>query len=233
MPFSCGGTLNAQVFSQTFSSPKPYPAGGECVWKIEAPEGQLISLTVDDFDTKLNKDQLIIYNGNHPSAAVLARLTGTVKNQLIVSTTNHLYIYFFSNYASNAKGFTISYKRGCKNTIKYTHGSILSPGYGHIPYPLSKKCEYTIDLPEPMASLPISMSLNELDIQNEDKFVIHEGSENGVVLYNGQNAGDLKNPKQIHSKNGKVVITFDSGAMKNGQGWNLTFSTSKNIFFVY
>lgn len=50
---SCGGILKAQPYGQTFTSPdfpKKYPNGVECVWKIEAPLGQLISLDVCCFD---------------------------------------------------------------------------------------------------------------------------------------------------------------------------------------
>lgn len=46
---SCGGHLAAQPYSQTFTSPgypDEYPNGLECVWTLEAPPGQLISLYV-------------------------------------------------------------------------------------------------------------------------------------------------------------------------------------------
>ncbi|VDM57877.1 unnamed protein product [Angiostrongylus costaricensis] len=45
--FVCGGVLTAQAFGQTFSSPHypvDYPAGSECVWTIQAPKSQLITL---------------------------------------------------------------------------------------------------------------------------------------------------------------------------------------------
>ncbi|EJW69829.1 hypothetical protein WUBG_19265, partial [Wuchereria bancrofti] len=44
---SCGGILKAQPYGQIFTSPdypKNYPSGVECVWKIDADPGQLISL---------------------------------------------------------------------------------------------------------------------------------------------------------------------------------------------
>ncbi|KAK6036183.1 hypothetical protein COOONC_26312, partial [Cooperia oncophora] len=48
LPFSCGGVLTAQAFGQTFSSPHyptEYPFGTECVWTIQAPKSQLITLS--------------------------------------------------------------------------------------------------------------------------------------------------------------------------------------------
>lgn len=49
MTITCGGILTAQTYSQTLSTPNypnPYPNGLECVWIIEAPKGQLITLDV-------------------------------------------------------------------------------------------------------------------------------------------------------------------------------------------
>lgn len=49
---SCGGVLNAQPYGQKLISPeypKNYPNGLECVWKINAAAGQLISFYVNFF----------------------------------------------------------------------------------------------------------------------------------------------------------------------------------------
>jgi hypothetical protein len=46
---TCGGTLKAQPYGQTFTSPaypNPYPNGLECVWKIDAPKNDVITLDV-------------------------------------------------------------------------------------------------------------------------------------------------------------------------------------------
>jgi hypothetical protein len=72
--------LKAQTMGQQFHSPewpsRPYPNGMECVWRIEAPEGQLISLNIDEFETELERDFLVIYDGQSPSAPILAKFTG-------------------------------------------------------------------------------------------------------------------------------------------------------------
>jgi len=51
---SCGATLKAQNYAQTFTSPNypsPYPNGLECVWTIDAPKGTLVTLDVSDVPT--------------------------------------------------------------------------------------------------------------------------------------------------------------------------------------
>lgn len=80
--------------SQVLNSPewpRPYPNGMECAWHIQAPEGQLISLTVnlkspnsrkfekvkvEELDLEPDRDFLSIYDGRHPSAPLLARISG-------------------------------------------------------------------------------------------------------------------------------------------------------------
>ncbi|VDL86298.1 unnamed protein product [Nippostrongylus brasiliensis] len=75
VPFSCGGVLTAQAFGQTFSSPlypSGYPAGTECVWTIQAPKSQLITLSIEDVSLS-SDDTLILYDGASPSSQILTR----------------------------------------------------------------------------------------------------------------------------------------------------------------
>lgn len=64
-------------------------------------------------DLEENRDYLVIYDGNHPSAPVLARLTGQLTtSSLIISSQSKVYIYLFTNHAVSRKGFSIAYKKG-------------------------------------------------------------------------------------------------------------------------
>lgn len=68
---------------------------------------------MEELDLEKVNDFLQIYDGGTPLAPVLARLTGTfTQPQLIISTQSQLYIYFYSNFARNGRGFSITYKRG-------------------------------------------------------------------------------------------------------------------------
>ncbi len=59
------------------------------------------------------KDFIVIYDGSGPSAKILLRFSGVFGGkQLIISSQNQLYIYFFTNYAVSGRGFTINYKKG-------------------------------------------------------------------------------------------------------------------------
>uniref|UniRef100_A0A914C4L0 Fibropellin-1 n=1 Tax=Acrobeloides nanus TaxID=290746 RepID=A0A914C4L0_9BILA len=234
--FSCGGSLKAQLYEQSFSSPEyphNYPNGMECVWRIDAPEGQLISLNIQDFELEVQRDFVIVYDGPTPSAPILARLTGQLLStttgapQLIISSQNVLYIYFYSNYAIGGKGFAMSYKRGCDNTIKQNYGALLSPGHTRVPYPGSQVCKYTIELPDGQNDQPISVSINHFDVARDDSLQIYEGSEYGRALHEGQGFNeDHRPPKIIHAKQSQVQLVFTTNAVRNTMGWNLTFSTN-------
>lgn len=79
---------------------------------------QLLFFKVEDLDLESAHDFLLIYDGSSPSAPVLARLSKAYSlPQLITSSQNRLYIYFYSNYAQNGRGFSIVYKRGKLSTV--------------------------------------------------------------------------------------------------------------------
>ncbi|KAI1733255.1 CUB domain-containing protein [Ditylenchus destructor] len=234
--FSCGGTLKAQSYMQTIISPeypRPYPNSLECVWQVEATSGNLISLHIEDFDLEEGRDFLVIYDGARPSAPVLAKLTGNSQTSpLIISSQNHLYIYFFTNHVNVRKGFSIGYKKGCDNTVRNFHGMVLSPGHGRVPYPTSQICKYTIELPYDASTKnaedkSITVAINGFDVAADDQLQLYDGGENGHALheFGGFNAMH-KPPKVIYAKQSKLDIVFSSNSMRTGLGWNVTFSTN-------
>uniref|UniRef100_A0A914YWX2 Uncharacterized protein n=1 Tax=Panagrolaimus superbus TaxID=310955 RepID=A0A914YWX2_9BILA len=234
--FSCGGRLKAQLYAQSFSSPEyphEYPNGLECVWRIDAPQGQLISLNIDNYDLEDENDFVVIYDGAKSSAPILMKLTGRQLNdtanlsQLLISSQSHLYVYFFTNHAISGKGFSISYKRGCDNVIRQSHGQLLSPGHTRVPYPPSQTCKYTIELPENREDQPISVAINHFDIASDDNLQVFEGGEYGRALHenNGFNE-NTRPPKMIFSKQSKLELVFQSNSVRNSLGWNVTFSTN-------
>ncbi|VDD92750.1 unnamed protein product, partial [Enterobius vermicularis] len=228
---ACGGTLKAQPYGQTLSSPdypKPYPNGLECAWTIDAPKGQLISLNVEDLDLESAHDFLLIYDGSSPSAPVLARLSKAYSlPQLITSSQNRLYIYFYSNYAQNGRGFSIVYKRGCSNTIRLNDGVIVSPGYNKVPYPNSQKCIYSVELPNGKIDQPLAFIINSFDVADDDRFLMYEETEGGRPLHTGDGFSAVNPPaKSIFSQKSIVQIVFHTNSIRNGLGWNITFSTN-------
>ncbi|KAK0398751.1 hypothetical protein QR680_002734 [Steinernema hermaphroditum] len=229
--YSCGGNLKAQTYGQTINSPD-YPHGYlngiECAWKIEATEGELVSLSVDHLDLPDDHDFLVIYDGPTPAARVLARLSGTYNTpQLIISSQSNVYIYFYTNQEKSGKGFSIGYKRGCNNVISQLSGTILSPGHTRTPYPTSQTCQYTIELPDSKTEQPISLAVNHFDVQGHDSLKIFEDGSDGRKLHseNGFNENN-RPPKMIYGQKRKMQLVFSSNSLLTSNGWNVTFSSN-------
>lgn len=67
-----------------------------------------------------NKDFIIVYDGNSAADPILLRFSGVFEgSQLVISSQNRIYIYFFSNYAVSGRGFSLNYKLGAKTFHVY------------------------------------------------------------------------------------------------------------------
>ncbi|KJH47373.1 sushi domain protein [Dictyocaulus viviparus] len=105
VPFSCGGVLTAQTFGQTFSSPHypyKYPAGIECVWTVQAPKSQLVTLSVFDGSTKGRAlhDGLGFNNEKRPPIQLMSLL-------------GRFQILMQSNVVNQATGFNLTFSIDC------------------------------------------------------------------------------------------------------------------------
>ncbi|CAJ0600817.1 unnamed protein product [Cylicocyclus nassatus] len=228
VPFSCGGILTAQAYGQTFSSPQypsEYPSGTECVWIVQAPKQQLITLSIEDVSLA-SDDALIIYDGSSPTSAVLARLSGNSSNtEYLVTTQNNAYIYFLSNVRGKGRGFSIGYKRGCDVVIHQTWGSVLSPGSLRVPYPAGIECTYTMELPEEYNDQPLSVRFDRFDIAADDYVKVYEGSTKGRALHEGSGFNnDQRPPQQLLSRLGRAQVVLKTNAVRNAMGFNATYS---------
>ncbi|CAJ0918219.1 unnamed protein product, partial [Mesorhabditis belari] len=206
VPFQCGGELTAQPYGQSFSSPdypNGYPNDVECVWKIEALFGNLITIALEDLSIGKN-DYLLIYDGPSPAAPILARLSGEKNdtNDHITSTSHSIYIYFFSDgLKEKGRGFTLGYKRGCDVTVRQSSGYLISPGNTRIPYPGLLSCTYTIEVPNARGDHSLSLITNRFDLAVDDFLKVFEGQ-------------------------GRVQMIFETNAIRSGTGFNFTFSTN-------
>ncbi|EPB80398.1 hypothetical protein ANCCEY_00495 [Ancylostoma ceylanicum] len=228
VPFTCGGSLTAQAYGQTFSSPhypSEYPSGTECVWAIQAPKQQLITLSIEDISLS-SDDALLIYDGPSPSSAVLARLSGNSSiTEYLVTTQNNVYVYFLSNVKAKGRGFSIGYKRGCDVVLQHSWGSLLSPGSTRVPYPPGVQCTYTMELPEGYADQPLSIHFNRFDIAADDYMKVFEGSTKGRALHEGSGFNsEQRPPQQLVSRLGRAQVVMQTNAVRHAMGFNLTFS---------
>ncbi|PAV81139.1 hypothetical protein WR25_22383 [Diploscapter pachys] len=229
VPFSCGGQLTAQAYGQTLTSPgfpQNYPNGAECGWTIETNKGQPISLIIEEFSMAPD-DYLWIYDGPSPASPVLARLSDNkTVHEVIISTSSSVYLYLQTDSARNFRGFSISYKRGCDIALRQSYGHVVSPGNLKIPYPHNVKCTFTVELPEGLEDQPITLERNRFDLGPDDYLKVFEGSTKGKALHEGDSGFGTgqKPPKQLHSRQGRAQLVFESNSVRNAMGFNFTYS---------
>ncbi|XP_019632305.1 PREDICTED: CUB and sushi domain-containing protein 3-like [Branchiostoma belcheri] len=108
----CGGNLTAPSGGPVTSPNYPgnYGNNENCEWAITVPEGSIIRLTFDSFDTEYGYDFLIIYDGASDNAKGMERLTGYYSQIIpVISTSNTMFLWFTSNYWVTSQGFQFSY----------------------------------------------------------------------------------------------------------------------------
>ncbi|XP_019622018.1 PREDICTED: CUB and sushi domain-containing protein 3-like [Branchiostoma belcheri] len=98
-----GGPMTSQNY------PNNYGNHENVRWLITTPEGSIIRLTFDSFETK-KYDILTIYDGASDDAGVLQRLSGYYHQiSPIISTSNTMFLRFTSDCCQTSNGFQFSY----------------------------------------------------------------------------------------------------------------------------
>ncbi|CAH2326743.1 embryonic -like isoform X1 [Pelobates cultripes] len=132
--FVSDGSLSATGFKATYTSvqcgaifyalannfttpnfPYNYPPNMNCIWKIIAPAGYKIKLTLknlvleDAFANSCSYDSLSIYNGLDTSLGPSQILCGIISSRTVYSAGNSMTLQFSSDQSNQFKGFQASY----------------------------------------------------------------------------------------------------------------------------
>lgn len=227
-PQNCGGTLQAVGQGQILTSsgyPKPYPAGLECLYILQAQAGRILSVEVQDLDLVRGRDYLLIRDGDSPNSQILARLSGkTDENpRVIISTGSKLYLYFKTSLGESGKGFSIRYTQGCRATLHAYNGTIQSPAFGLSNYPNNQECLFKIKNPN---QTPLSLRFNKFNVHSTDMVQIYDGSSiSGLRLHSGNGFTGATVPKiTLTASSGEMLVRFVSDSLHNLAGFSATFS---------
>jgi Zn-dependent metalloprotease len=86
-----------------------YANNAHCAWLIQPTNAKTVTLNFTDFDTELNYDGVLIYDGSNNTAPILGGFSGTSIPPSITSTTGSMYVEFISNINLRANGWTANY----------------------------------------------------------------------------------------------------------------------------
>ncbi|XP_071490718.1 uncharacterized protein [Diadema antillarum] len=110
----CGNTefLQESGFIISPNYPDPYSNNQDCLYTITLPEtSQMVKLTVETMDLEESQDFLVVGSGPNADENVLAWLTGSeVPAEPLMSTSNQMWLRFFSDESETASGFSLSYE---------------------------------------------------------------------------------------------------------------------------
>jgi len=108
----CSGSTTLTAPNGSFSdgsSTNNYSNNSNCSWLIQPPNASAINLTFSTFNTELNNDGVIVYDGANNSAPILGQFSGTTIPSSLTSTGGSMYVEFLSNNSDRKQGWTANY----------------------------------------------------------------------------------------------------------------------------
>lgn len=133
----------------------------------------------------MNRDYILIRDGDSPMSRPIARLTGKSEDNptVIMSTGSNLYLYLKTSLGDSRRGFSIRYTQGCKATIIARNGTVQSPSFGLNDYPNNQECLYRVKNPQggPLSLKFISFNVHKTDfVQVTENFYKIEREERAI-----------------------------------------------------
>ncbi len=111
-PYCTGTTTTLTAQSGTFadgSASNNYANNTSCSWLIQPTNATAITLSFSAFNTELNYDGVIVYDGANNTAPVLGQFSGTSIPNSVTSTGGSMYVEFLSDPAVRGQGWTANY----------------------------------------------------------------------------------------------------------------------------
>ncbi|MBP6756161.1 MAG: M4 family metallopeptidase [Bacteroidia bacterium] len=86
-----------------------YANNSECSWLIQPTNANTITLSFSSFDTELNYDGVIVFDGANITAPVIDQFTGTTLPSSVTSSGGSMYVLFLSDESLRSNGWNASY----------------------------------------------------------------------------------------------------------------------------
>jgi Zn-dependent metalloprotease len=108
----CTGTTTLTAINGTFtdgSGINKYANNSDCSWLIQPPNASSIKLSFSSFNTELNFDGVILYDGTNNTAPIIGQFSGTTIPSTVKSSGGSMYVEFLSDPALRGNGWTANY----------------------------------------------------------------------------------------------------------------------------
>jgi Zn-dependent metalloprotease len=108
----CSGNTNLTAPSGTFSdgsAANDYANNSDCSWLIQPTNASSITLSFSAFNTELNNDGVIVYDGPTSAFPILGQFSGSNIPPNTTSTGGSMYVEFLSNPTARGQGWIANY----------------------------------------------------------------------------------------------------------------------------
>ncbi|XP_070536661.1 cubilin-like [Ptychodera flava] len=232
----CGGIFNVTDAIQVISSPNypnNYGDNTRCRWVLDAPEGQVVQVTVTDINIQSNSDcendfvefrDSPMYEGGQS-----AKYCGSTVPPVFRSTGQTVEVNFQSDSSVNAKGFNLQYViAGCTHTLTMDNGRTTSPNYPNN-YPVNAECNTTITSSDG-TKLALYFNFFEMEYHtdcNYDFLAIYDGEDSSSTqLAKLCNSASLPNP--VFASGNNIFMQFKTDRSITHNGYDITFSSASS-----
>ncbi|KAM9165722.1 bone morphogenetic protein 1 isoform 1-T1 [Pangshura tecta] len=214
--------------------PDKYPSKKECTWAVTTTPGHRVKLTFMELDIEGHQectyDHLEVYNGKDAKAPVLGRFCGAKEPDPIISTSNKMFLKFFSDNSVQKKGFQATYSTVCGGQMRaevktkdlYSHAQ-----FGDNNYPVGSDCEWVIVAEE---GYGVELIFQTFEIEEEadcgyDYMELFDGYDRTAPRL-GRYCGSGP-PEEVSSAGDSVMIKFHSDDTINKKGFHLRYTSTK------
>lgn len=165
-----------------------YANNTQCAWLIQPTTANTITLSFTSFDTELDYDGVIVFDGANNTAPVLGQFTGATLPSSVTSTGGSMYVLFLSDEALRSNGWNANY-----NSTTLSSGDFELNG-GIIIYPNPTSSKIFITSKEYVSSYEVYNTLGQK---------VKEGSFNAILEQEELDLTELQSGLYILNFNGE------------------------------
>ncbi|XP_072439043.1 tolloid-like protein 2 [Chiloscyllium punctatum] len=214
--------------------PDKYPSRKECTWVISTTAGHRLKLTFAEFEIEQHQeciyDHLEVYDGPDDGSPMLGRYCGSRKPEPALSSSNKMFIKFFSDASVQRKGFQAKHSTECGGHLRaevrtkhlYSHAQ-----YGDSNYPGQSDCDWVIVAED---GYGVELIFQTFEIEEEidcgyDYLELYDGHES-VAPRLGRFCGSGP-PEEIYSAGDSIMIRFHTDDTINKKGFHARYTSTK------
>ncbi len=224
----CSGLTTLIAPSTSFedgSGTGNYMANSNCLWLISPPGATSIAITFDSLDLA-SGDSIYIYDGSSSLSPLIGAYSGNTIPPTLITTDTAAFIYFYSDAAGNAGGFTISYTATmpglpCSGlSVLTSQTDTISDGSGPgVDYSSYADCKWLI---QPAGASSVTLEFLEFQTESGYDFVdIYDGTTTNAPLIGSYSGSTL--PPVVSSSDSSMLVHFTSDGALTDSGWKAVF----------